>query len=383
MAKLAFHNARLITPIQLVLDSVLLVHDQKILGMVSPHAVPDEFAPIDIQGAWLAPGFIDIHVHGASGADTLDGTIDAIKTISHRHLLEGTTSILPTAASASAPVMMAAVHAVRDAMALPELCGRVLGIHLEGPFLAPHFSGAHRVEALRTPAECLEEWHAYVHESTVKLITLAPELEGSEQLIKEAVERGVRVAAGHTNADYALIHKAAGWGVNQCSHLFNAMLGLHQREPGTVGAMLALDSQYAQFIADGLHLHPSVLRIIARCKGAEKGILISDAVSAAGMPEGTYSLGDTEVVRQGNAVYSSEGQLAGSTLSMAEAVRNMVKLAAIGLQTAVQMATLTPAQAMGIDGSKGSLNKGRDADLVVLNDNLEIVQVWSRGQQIR
>ena len=383
MAKLAFHNARLITPTQLVLDSVLLVHDQKILGMVSPHAVPDEFAPIDIQGAWLAPGFIDIHVHGAAGADTLDGTVDAIKTISERHLWEGTTSLLPTAASASADRMCAAIQAVREAMSLSQLCGRVLGIHLEGPFLSPRYHGAHTVDTLRVPAQHIDEWQAYINEPTVKLITLAPELEGSEQLIKAAVEHGIHIAAGHTDADYALIRQAAGWGVNQCSHLFNAMLGLHQREPGTVGAVLAMDSQYAQFIADGLHLHPAVLRIIARCKGAEKGILISDAVSAAGMPDGTYSLGDAEVVRQGNAVYTADGHLAGSTLSMAEAVRNMVKLAAIGLQTAVQMATLTPAQSLGIDGSKGSLNKGRDADLVVLNDNLEIVQVWSRGQQIR
>ncbi|MCL2497146.1 MAG: N-acetylglucosamine-6-phosphate deacetylase [Symbiobacteriaceae bacterium] len=383
MAKLAFYNARLITPEELVLDAALLVQDTRILGMVSANSVPDEYAPIDLEGCWLSPGFVDIHVHGAGGVDTLDAEYKAIQSLVAKHLYHGTTALYPTVVSASPRQTMAALLAVQDAMKQEPLCGKVLGAHLEGPFLNPAFCGAHEIIHLRNPADCVDEWQKYLQEPVVKLITLAPELTGSEELSRAATAKGIRLAVGHSGADYDQLQEARTWGVNQCSHIFNAMLGIHHRDPGTAGTILAMDAYYAQIIADGVHLHPALLHIIARCKGAERGILVSDAIRTAGMPEGEYTLGGRTVVLKGGEARTVEGSLAGSNIFLADAVRNLAKLTSVGLQTAVQMATLTPAKAMGIENSKGSLNKGRDADLVVIGDDLRIRQVWSRGKQIR
>lgn len=383
MPKLAFLNARLITPEELVMDSALLVENERILGIVPSAAVPDEYAPVDLQGCWLAPGLVDIHVHGAGGSDTLDGNATAIKTMATKHIYNGTTTLYPTVVSAAHGPTMQAVQAVKDAMQDPELAGRVLGVHLEGPFLNPLYCGAHEVDQLRNPEDNVAEWQDYLAEAVVKIITLAPELPGSEALVRAASGRGVRVAVGHSGADYDLLREARTWGINQCSHLFNAMLGMHHREPGTAGTILALDSFYAQFIADGIHLHPALLSIIARSKGAERGILVSDAIRSTGMPPGEYSLSGRTVIFEDGIARTTEGQLAGSTICLADAVRIMVTKTTTGLQSAVQMATLTPARAMGIESIKGSLNKSRDADLIVFNDNLKVMQVWSRGTQIR
>ncbi|MCL2547687.1 MAG: N-acetylglucosamine-6-phosphate deacetylase [Symbiobacteriaceae bacterium] len=383
MPKLAFLNARIITPEELVLNSALLVDKERILGISPVSTVPDEFAPVDLQGCWLAPGFIDIHLHGAGGVDALDGSVESIRRIALKHLENGTTSLYPTLVSATPQEMRQGILAIKEAMNDSELSGRILGVHLEGPFLNPRFGGSHDLSLLRNPKDCRAEWQEYLDESVIKLITLAPELPGSEELVRAAVARGITIAIGHSGADYEAVREARTWGVNQCSHLFNAMLGLHQREPGTAGSVLALESFYAQFIADGIHLHPALLSIIARIKGSEKGILISDAISSAGMPDGEYPLGGRNVILKDGVARTQEGNLAGSSISLCDAVRTMVTKTTTGLQTAVQMATLTPARAMGIESSKGSLNKGRDADLVVLNDNLKVLQVWSRGKQIR
>lgn len=299
------------------------------------------------------------------------------------HLRQGTTAFYPTLISSSAQQTISAIQAVKEAMELEEFAGRVLGVHLEGPFLNPLYCGAHDIDLLRIPAHALEEWQAYATEPTVKLITFAPELPGSEEFALACVAKGIKLSIGHSSAEYEQIRRAHHWGVNQCSHIFNAMQGMHHRDPGTAGSMLAMDRFYAQFIADGIHLHPAMLRVIARCKGGDKGVLISDAIGCSGMPDGEYSLGSRPVILKEGVARNLEGNLSGSTITLAGAVRNMVKLAGTGLQTAVQMATLTPAKAMGIENSKGSLHKGREADLVAMDEDLKIIQVWSRGTQIR
>ena len=383
MAQLAFLNARLITPEELLLDAALLVQDGRILGTVAPTAVPAEFAPIDLAGNWCAPGFIDVHLHGAGGADALDGEIAAVRQLANKHLYQGTTTLYPTVISASPAKTSQAIKAVQQVMQSEDFFGRILGVHLEGPFLAPEYCGSHEVEQLRQPIDCVAEWQRYLAEPTVRLITLAPELPGSEALVRTAALRGVKTAVGHSGADFDLLREASTWGINQGSHLFNAMKGIHHRDPGTAGALLAMNRFYVQIIADGHHLHPAMLRITVRCKGPERTILVSDAIRCAGMPDGDYLLGESQITMQDGVARTASGQLAGSTIYLADAVRHMVLATSTGLQTAVQMATSTPAKAMGIESTKGSLNKGRDADLVVMDDDLKIVQVWSRGSQIR
>ena len=383
MAKLAFLNARLITPEELIMDSALLVEDERILGSVNLDAVPDEFAPIDLNGCWLAPGFVDIHVHGAAGADALDADIEALKRLMKRHMQFGTTALYPTLISAPYEQTVKAVEVIDQAMHSPDLRGKILGAHLEGPFLSPEYRGAHDIRYLRVPNENEAEWQSYLDNPAVKLITIAPELAGSEELVRAAVSKGIKISVGHSGAGFDLLRHARNWGANQCSHIFNAMSGVHHRDPGTAGSLLTLSAYYAQFIADGIHLHPALLHIIVRCKGMEKAVLVSDAIRCAGMPDGQYDFGDEKIVMSKGEARTERGNLAGSSITLADAVRNMVRMTPTSLQAAVYMATLAPAKAMGIENCKGSLNKGRDADLVVMNEELTIMQVWSKGTQVR
>ncbi|HZW48996.1 MAG TPA: N-acetylglucosamine-6-phosphate deacetylase [Bacillota bacterium] len=377
MGSVAFYRGKIMTPDQVITGSALLINQSRIIGFVSENEIPAEYDRVNLADSWLLPGFIDLHVHGGGGADTMDGKVEAIRTMANFHLQGGTTSLYPTTVTHNRGALNKAIAAVAQAMQQEDLIKRVLGIHLEGPYLAEGRKGAQSADYIRLPHA--EEWQQLIDNPVVRLMTIAPELPGSEEMVRYGISKGVRFSAGHTEVDYDGMILAASWGVSQVSHLYNAMTGLDRRVPGLAAAALVLKEIRAQLICDGVHVHPAMLKLAFKVKGPEGVILITDALRATGTMEGSDMLGDLNVLARDGAFFLPDGTLAGSSLTMVEAVRRAVKLGGIALQSAVKMATLTPAQAMGIESSKGNLTPGRDADLVVLDDRLQLKQVWSMG----
>lgn len=303
----------------------------------------------DAAGLYVLPGFVDIHIHAFGGADCMRGEND-VRRMSSGLLETGVAAFMPTTMSAPMDKTHQALCGIQAAKDRPQRRGAaVLGAHMEAPFLAPGHKGAQLGECLRLPdIAAYDEMTRGL--DCVRMMTLAPELPGALALIGELKRRGVVACAAHSGALAADIHAAADAGLSQITHLFNAQTPLHHREPGVPGAGLADDRLIVQVIADGIHLHPDILRIAALCKGAAGVALISDSMEAAGLPDGQYDLGGQAVYVKEGAARLENGVLAGSTLLMHQAVRNMITLAGIAPETVIPMATSTPADAVGAKG---------------------------------
>ena len=301
------------------------------------------------QGLYVLPGFVDIHIHGFGGADCMRGERD-VRRMSDGLIKTGVAAFMPTTMSAFIPETRAALAGVQAVVDRPQRRGAtVLGAHMEAPFLSPNHKGAQLGECLIPPSvEAYERMAEGL--SCVRMMTLAPELPGAIGLIEELTRRGVVTCAGHSDAKAAHVHAAADAGLSQITHLFNAQTPLHHREPGVPGAGLADERILVQVIADGIHLHPDVLRIAALCKGARGMALISDSMEAAGLPDGQYDLGGQAVFVRDGAARLENGVLAGSTLVLHRAVHNMIALAHIPPETVIPMATSTPADSVGAKG---------------------------------
>ncbi len=320
-----------------------------------------------LPGLYLSPGFIDLQVNGGAGYNFNDAPVKGIKKILEFHISNGTTGILATIITApSATMASAEIQKIRE-FNYPA----ILGVHLEGPFISKDRKGAHNPEHILLPSvEQLEEI-LKGHEKFVKMITLAPELSKAEALITKAQTLGIIVALGHSNATYENAMAAIKKGVKFFTHLGNAMSDFHHREPGAVGA--ALDSDvYVGLICDGIHLHPAFIRLVAKVKGYDRICLVTDAISATGLPDGDYLLGGLPVVVQNGVAGLSKGTLAGSTLTMNRAVKNFMEFTGCSLPEAVRCATINPARLLGIDDRKGSIEIGKDADLVVFDADFNV-----------
>jgi N-acetylglucosamine-6-phosphate deacetylase len=329
----------------------------------------------------IAPGFIDVHVHGGRGSDFMDATDDAIATVLKFHASEGTTALAATTLSASRQDLHAAVNAIARAAHSRDNDGaaQICAIHLEGPYINVRAAGAQDVTSIRVSD--IHELSSLLGDAAGLrfIVTLAPEIENAQDLIQQFRNR-VLFSIGHTAATHAEAVAAIEWGAAHFTHLFNAMTGLHHREPGVAGAALTSTSATAELIADGIHVHPVALRIAAQAM-PNRIALITDAVRACGMPDGTYKLYDYEiVVAQGAARLASGGALAGSMLTMRRAVQNMVELAGLPLEQVLPMATEVPARILGIADRKGRLDEGYDADVVVLSQRFEIERMIVRGE---
>ena len=307
----------------------------------------DDEKIIDLAGDYLLPGFVDVHIHAFKGRDTMNGE-EAVRSMSRELFRLGVAGFCPTTMSADEEDTMKAVAGIRAVMVQPEPEGAaVLGAHMEAPFLQEERAGAQRKEFFRDP-----DWDSFVrmtggHEDTVRLITMAPERKGSEAFIRKAVSKGIRVSAGHTSADAETFHRAVKWGINHVTHTFNAQTPLKHREPGIPGGALTEDGVYCEMICDGIHLHHDIVRLIARCKGAEKAVAITDAMEAAGMPEGNYSLGGQRVIVKDGAARLADGTLAGSVLTMPNALENLIHRFGIDPTEACAMCTSAPADSIG------------------------------------
>ena len=303
----------------------------------------------DAQGLYVLPGFVDIHIHAFGGADCMRGEAD-VRRMSTGLLQTGVAAFVPTTMSAHPQQTYDALSGIQAVVDRPEAHGAaVLGAHMEAPFLALKYKGAQLGECLQAPS--MAAYDEMVRGlNCVRMMTLAPELPGALEVIAELKKRGVVTCAAHTAALAADIHAAADAGLTQITHLFNAQTPLHHREPGVPGAGLADDRIVVQMIADGIHLHPDVLRLAAKCKGASGVALISDSMEAAGLPDGQYDLGGQAVFVRDGAARLESGVLAGSTLLMHQAVRNMITLAGIAPEEVIPMATSSPADSVGAKG---------------------------------
>jgi N-acetylglucosamine-6-phosphate deacetylase len=364
-------NGRLVTPDGIV-DGWLETDGRTIVGLGAGE--PPRQADHDLNGQWVVPGFVDIHVHGGGGADFSTGSLQEARRAVGLHRRHGTTTMLASLVTAELDTMVGSIESLAELVD----SGDLAGIHLEGPFLAPARCGAHDPDLLRAPEPAAVGRLASVGRTRVRMVSLAPELPHSIDAIRRLVDAGVVVTVGHTDATYTQTTAAIDAGATVGTHLFNAMRPLHHREPGPVPALLEDDRVTVELICDGAHLHPAAVRLAMRSASARRVALVTDAMAAAGAADGDYLLGRLKVrVRDGVARLPDE-RLAGSTLTMDRAFRFAVKTGA-SVEEAVMMSSTTPARVLGMADRVGSINVGMDADLVVLGEDLAVHAVMAKG----
>lgn len=371
------HSARLVDEGQLTDEAWVAFQDGDVAGSGTGVAWR-ELSPreaFDARGGWLAPGFVDIHGHGGGGAAFDDGP-EAIATARAVHRAHGTTRAVLSLVTASIDDLaeraaMVASVAAEDAT--------ILGAHLEGPFLDAGHKGAHTPSLLRAPDAASIDRLLDAGAGTIRQLTLAPELPGGLDAIRHLTTAGVAVAVGHTDADEGMTRAAFDAGATILTHAFNAMRGIHHRAPGPVVAALSDDRVTLEVIADGVHVHPDVIRMLT-CSAPHRIALITDAMAAAGAADGAYTLGGLSVtVADGVARLDGSGTIAGSTLTQDAAIRSMVHEVGMPLPDAVFAATTAPAAAVGVADRFGALTPGHAADAVLLNENLAVQRVWVDG----
>ncbi|KWX02988.1 N-acetylglucosamine-6-phosphate deacetylase [Carbonactinospora thermoautotrophica] len=373
-------HARLVLPGGVVEDGWLEVRSGRIAAVGAAGDAPLPRDALDLRGHWVVPGFVDIHVHGGGGASYTTGDPEEARAAAEFHRGHGTTTTVASLVTATVADLERSVAALTDLVE----DGLLAGLHLEGPYLSRARCGAHDPNLLRAPDTGEVARLLDAARGTIRMVTIAPELPGGLDVIRQLADAGVLAAIGHTDATYAQTRAAIEAGATVATHLFNGMRGMHHREPGPVIAAMADAGVTVEVINDGGHLHPAVIGVVFDAVGADRVALITDAVSAAGMPDGVYRLGPVSVRVAGGVVRLVDGgSLAGSTLTMAGAFRRTVREVGVPIEQASRAASLTPARLLGLDGRIGSIEEGKDADLVVLDDDLEVVAVMRRGEWVR
>ncbi|MCB0065384.1 MAG: N-acetylglucosamine-6-phosphate deacetylase [Caldilineaceae bacterium] len=352
--------------------------EQIVTAGQAPMSLQRDTTVLDADGSLVLPGFIDVHVHGGAGHDTMDATPAALAEMARFFAQHGVTAFLPTTITAPHGEICRALANVAACRAEPATGARLLGVHVEGPYISPHFPGAQPVRSIRPPN--VQEFTELVAAGPVRMITVAPEEEGADALVALARQRDVVAVWGHTNATYEQCVAAAEKGFTQATHTYNAMSGLHHRKPGVLGATLTIDSIYAQLIADNIHVHPAAMQVLARCKGIDRTILITDAMRATGLPDGDYDLGGQTVTVADGACRLADGTLAGSILTMDRALRNFMAATGLSLVDTWPATSRTPAQSLGIGHEVGMIAVGYRGDLAVLDEELRVVQTVIGGE---
>jgi N-acetylglucosamine-6-phosphate deacetylase len=365
---------------------IVVMEDGQIVSIASRAAaeLPAHAHILDYPGATLAPAFFDIHIHGAAGHDVMEATPQAIATIGRFLAQRGTGSYLATTVTAPFDATLRALSGLARLIAQPpaESQARPIGIHLEGPFLSHAKRGVHPPEHLLAPDIVLFDRLFQAAEGHIRLMTLAPELPGAAELTSHATARGVRVSVGHSNATAAETQAAIAAGAVSATHTFNAMRPLDHRESGILGVVLTTDTLFAELICEGIHVAPELVRLWSRAKGPTRAILVTDAMSATGMPDGEYQLGGLAVeVANGRATVG--GVLAGSLLTLDRALANFIQFTGAPLEQALPLLTANPAAMTGLSRHAGSLAPGQPANLVVLDPAGKLLSSFHQGQPIR
>jgi N-acetylglucosamine-6-phosphate deacetylase len=363
-------GGKIITPDTTLENKSLIIKDRKIMGIQSGDFNPSPGdRVVDVRGYWISPGLIDVHVHGAMGFDTMDATPEALHRMGSFFAEHGVTSYLPTTMTETPEAILKSITNVANCAQSNETAQH-LGVHVEGPYFNPVHKGAQPEYNLRdaNPSE-YEDW---LDTGVVKLVSIAPERSGSMAFIDRGIAGGVEFSVAHSGASYERVIESADHGLRQATHTFNGMLGLHHRRPGTVGAVLLDDRIYAQVICDGIHVHPAIVDLIVRAKGSHRTILITDAIMATGLADGEYELGGEKIIVKEGISRTEAGNLAGSTLMLDAAIRNMIAYTPLSFEEALPMATSVPAKAMNWYGNKGVIRPGADADIIIFDHELNV-----------
>lgn len=377
---LLLKNVSLYIPEPLSPGSVLIEGGEIVAVYKIGETTPD-VKVMDLGGAALGPGFIDVHTHGGDRVELMNGG-DAAACLARFFVRHGVTGFLPATLTASLEDIAEAVESARQAMANPTGGARVLGVHLEGPFVSPERLGAQSPDFCIPPTAENVARLLKVAGDVARIVTMAPEEKGGIEAIKTFTERGIIVSVGHTIATAEQATAAFAAGAREATHLFNGMQPMHHRKPGVVGAVLTTKEVMAEIIADGVHLTPTTIRLAVAAKGIDGLLLITDSMAATGCEDGEYILGPMKVyVRDGQARLES-GRLAGSTLTLDRAVANVARWTDVGLGGAWQMASLNPARQLGIDDHVGRIAPGHDADLTAMNGSGQIVMTMVGGEVV-
>ncbi len=384
--KIGFTARRILTPREEIADPLLLVEDGMIteISSLSEKPAPLIAHAVDFGDAVLAPGFFDIHMHGGAGVDVMRASPSELPRLGKFLATHGVTAYFPTTVAAPLDVTCAALDDLAAAIEAAEATSpsaseaRPLGIHLEGPFLSHKRRGVHPPENLLEPTIPIFDQLWQAARGHVSMMTIAPEIPGAIEVIAEAARRGVCVSIGHSDAEMAIAKQAVAAGARHATHTFNAMRPLDHRNPGIVGEVLSDDGITADIICDGIHVSPEVVKVFLQAKGRDRAVLITDAISATGMPSGQYKLGPILVdVKDGKC--TANGSLAGSVLTMDRAVRNVTQYSDWTLRDAVTAATFNPAKAVSLSGKVGTLVVGARADFTVLSSSGEVMKTIVGG----
>jgi len=378
---------RLYTPVEEITNPLLVIEDGLITEISSrdSHTSPSSATVADFGDAALSPGFLDIHMHGGAGLDVMRASPAELPRLGRFLVSHGVTGYFATTVAAPLEATCAALERLADAIEqMTKVNGdppaaRPLGIHLEGPFLSHKRRGVHPPEYLVEPTIPIFEKLWQAARGHVRMITIAPEIPGAMEVIAEAARRKICVSIGHSDAELPVARAAVQAGARHATHTFNAMRPLDHRSPGIIGEVLSNDTMTADIIVDGIHVSPEVVKLFLQAKGPERAVLITDAISATGMPDGRYQLGPIQVdVKDGKA--TAGDSLAGSVLTMDRAVRNVTRFSNWTLSQAVRAATLNPAQAVGLSAKFGRLAVGAAANLVVLSSTGEVLKTIVGGR---
>ena len=373
----AIVNGKIILPDSIV-EGRALLFDEKIIGL--SETVPEGAEIIDAKGRYVAPGLVDIHIHGYLGEDTSDGSVEGIRKMAEGIVKNGVTAWLPTTMTVSYDDLRRAFDAVRvlmDKKNNPK-GAQIMGVHAEGPFINPSKKGAQAVEYIR-PADAP---FLIENSDVIRIVTIAPEMPGALDCIREVTEKtSILMSMGHTAANYETAKAGIEAGVRHATHLFNAMTPLNHRDPGVVGASLADDRVSTELIADTFHISPDLFGLVAKVKG-DNLILITDCTRAGGLEDGEYTLGGQPIFVKGIECRLADGTIAGSVLKLNNAIRNMRDHTSLPLEQIVRMASINAARCIGLDKTKGSLEAGKDADIILADENFAVSETIIAGETV-
>ncbi|MEM4527665.1 MAG: N-acetylglucosamine-6-phosphate deacetylase [Desulfurococcaceae archaeon] len=382
MSVLVFRHCKIIAPNMVIKDGYVVIEDGVIKSVGKEPFKGPTSESIDLEGQLLLPGLIDTHTHGISGLDiTMNPDPSVLLEMSSHYARHGVTGFLATTVSAPHDVLLKACKAFKDAKDSwrPSHGARLLGLHLEGPYISPEMPGAMNPLFIRKPS--IRELEEYIEVSgrNIRQITIAPEIEGIDELITYARLNNIVVSAGHTNAFYEIGLNKIAMGISKATHIFNAMRGIHHREPGIALSLLQARGVFVELIADFIHLHPGVVKMVIDYASPDRVVLVTDSIAATDMPDGVYELGGLKIsVERGVCKLVDADKLAGSTLTMDKAIRNIVELG-YSLVDVVKMASLTPAKSIELDIKIGDIKPGYRADLVVLDEGFNVLKTIVNG----
>lgn len=370
---------------QLIQNGYIKIIDEKIaeVDLLTNLENEEEFTIIDVPSTYKAvPGFIDVHIHGVNGADVMDATKEALDTMSSTLPKEGTTSFLATTMTQDTKEIEKALANVGEYLQGKQETGKaeIVGVHLEGPFVNPDKAGAQPLKHIIDPdLPLLKKWELLTN-NMIKLVTLAPERPGGLEMVNYLSTHGIVASIGHSDATFEEVNKAIESGANHVTHLYNQMSGLHHREPGVVGSVFLRDELKAEIIVDGVHVRPEMVDLAYKIKRKDGLLLITDSMRAKCLKNGEYDLGGQDVIVKDGKAVLADGTLAGSILKLGTALQNIITYTGCTLADAIEMASVNPAKQLNIFDRKGSLAIGKDADIVILDENLDVYMTFCRGE---